>query len=376
MEFKIIDGTEYISINRAADYFDVATPTLKQNMMMMGISVIKHKKVDYMCKDDFEEAYRLGKSMVGLKDIITECMSENDDITFDYLSRVGQSKYQELHSFFAGLNYFGIKVKYRLISKSYNPIVFFINRDDKEQFKSNIVLKLKLYNKTKEEKLRILLEDDFFSINRKTKTALIKLAKDSPANMQSSINELANFLRLTCNKEISQFNDDEITTYMELATDNITKNGNIQFTKLISIIKENEECSFSIHNQFDKHVGVTKRENHAYEDSVYLKLAYMVFNEEHWIENDMLLKASNSKPIATTWLYHAMHYGCAWRKSDIVQNIPHITLNIEPEEIIRKVKEHDYNDTTWIPYVDELVVRVGFEIRSLIKQKGTIIHCI
>ncbi|MFD1903744.1 hypothetical protein ACFSQ7_05865 [Paenibacillus rhizoplanae] len=150
---------------------------------------------------------------------------------------------------------------------------------------------------------------------------------------------------------------------MELATDNITKkNGNIQFTKLISIIKENEECSFSIHNQFDKHVGVTKRENHAYEDSVYLKISiYGFFNEEHWIENDMLLKASNSKPIATTWLYHAMHYGCAWRKSDIVQNIPHITLNIEPEEIIRKVKEHDYNDTTWIPYVDELVVRVGFE---------------
>lgn len=176
-----------------------------------------------MSKVDFEEADRLDKSMIGLNDILAECINENDDITVDFTTRKNQAKYSELHSYFAGLNYFGIKVRYRLISKSYSPIGFCINKDDKEKFKSNIVLKLKLYNKTKDEKLRIILEDDFFSDNYKTKTALIKLAKSSVPAMENGINELANFLRLTCKKEICQYTDDEITTYMEFAVETLQR---------------------------------------------------------------------------------------------------------------------------------------------------------
>ncbi|OAB41782.1 hypothetical protein [Paenibacillus antarcticus] len=369
MDYKMIDGTGCISINMSSAHFGISAATLKRNMKAMRISIIKYQNVAYMSKVDFEEADRLDKSMIGLKDVIAECISENDDITVDFTSEESQAKYSELHSFFTGLNYFGIKVRHRLISKTYSPIVFYINKDDKEQFKSNIVLKLKLYNKTKDEKLRITLEDDFFCSNHKTKTALIKLAKNISANMENGINELANFLRLTCKKEISQFNDDEITTYMEFAADNITKNANILFSKLIFNISQTETCSFSIINQFDGHVGAVKRDNSAYDDAVYLKLAYIVFNEEYWKEKDMLIKASDSKPVATTWLYHAMHYVCAWRSADIVNNIPHITLNVEPEEIIRMVKDHDYNETTWFPYVNELVVRVGFENQKPRKTK-------
>lgn len=361
MDFKTIDETEYISINATSAYFGISAETLKRNLKAMGINIFKYKNVAYMSKVDFEEADRLDKSMIGLKDILAECINENDDITVDFTSRKSQAKYSELHSFFAGMNYFGIKVRHRLISKPYNPIVFYINKDDKEQFKSNIVLKLKLYNKTKDEKLRILLEDDFFSSNHKTKTALIKLAKNSSPDMENGINELANFLRLTCKKEICQHTDDEITTYMEFAVDNITKMANILFSNLIFNISQTETCSFNIVNRFDEHAGVVKRDNRAYDDAVYLKLAYMVFNEEYWKEKDMLIKASDNKPVATTWLYHAMHYVCAWRSADIVNNMPHITLSVEPEEIIRMIKDHDYSETTWIPYANELVVRVGFE---------------
>ncbi|ASS68159.1 MULTISPECIES: hypothetical protein [Paenibacillus] len=369
MDYKMIDGTERISINMSSAHFGISAETLMRNMKAMGISIIKYQNVAYMSKVDFEEADRLDKSMIGLKDVISECINEYEDITVDFTNRESQAKYSELHSFFTGLNYFGITVRHRLISKPYNPIVFYINKDDKEQFKSKIVLKLKLYNKTKDEKLRILLEDDFFSCNHKTKTALMKLAKNSPRDMENAINELANFLRSTCKKEINQYNDEEISTYMEFAADNITKNANILFSNLIFNISQTDKCSFSIINQFDERVGVVKKDSSAYDDAVYLKLAYMVFNEEYWKEKDMLIKASDSKPLATTWLYHAMHYVCAWRKADIVNNIPHVTLNVEPDEIIRMVKEHDYSEATWIPYVNELVVRVGFESKKPRKSK-------
>lgn len=369
MEYKMIDDIEYISIKASSLYFGISVVALVRNMKEMGISIIKYQNVAYMSKVDFEEADRLDKSMISLKDVIAECISENEDITVDFISRKSQAKYSELHSFFTGLNYFGIEVRHRLISKPYNPIVFYIYKDDKEQFKSNIVLKLKLYNKTKDEKLRILLEDDFFSSNHKTKTALAKLAKNSSPNMKNAINELANFLRLTCTKEISQFNDEEITSYMEFATDNITKNASILFSNLIFNISQTEKCSFSVINQFDGQVNVVKKDNSAYDDAVYLKLAYMVFNEGYWKEKDMLTKASASKAIATTWLYHAMHYVCAWRKADIANSTPHVTLNVEPEEIIRMVKEYDYSEATWVPYVNELVVRVGFESKRPRKSK-------
>ncbi|MEK5478142.1 hypothetical protein NYE70_14645 [Paenibacillus sp. FSL R5-0407] len=369
MDYKMINETECISINISSAHFGISAAALKRNMKALGISIIEYQNVAYISKVDFEEADRLDKSMIGLKDVIAECISENEDITVDFTSRESQAKYSELHSFFSGLNYFGIKVKHRLISKPYNPIVFYINKNDKEQFKSNIVLKLKLYNKTKDEKFRILLEDDFFSSNHKTKTALLKLAKDSPPDMENALNELANFLRSTCKKEINQYNDEEISTYVEFATDNITKNANILFSNLIFNISRTEKCMFSIINQFDAHVGAVKKDNSAYDDAVYLKLAYMVFNEEYWKDRNMLNKAANSKPVATTWLYHAMHYVCAWRKADIVNNIPHVTLNVEPEEIIRMVKEHDYCEATWIPYVNELVVRVGFESKRPRKSK-------
>lgn len=360
MEYKMIDDTEYISINKSSEHFGISPGALKRNMKTMQINITKYQNVAYMSKIDFEEADRLEKSMIGLKDIIAECISENEDISVDFTSRENQARYSELHSFITGLDFFGIKVRHRLISKPYNPIVFYINKNDKEQFKSNIVLKLKLYNKTKGEKLRIILEDKYFSSNHKTKTALIKLAKNSPSNMENGINELANFLRLTCKKEISQFNDDEITAYMEFATDNITKNANILFSNLILNISKTESCQFSVIHQFDGHAGAIKRDISAYDDAVYLKLAYMVFNDEYWKETDMLKKASDSKPVATMWLYHAMHYVCAWRSVDIVNNIPHITLSVEAKEIIRMVKEHDYDETTWIPYVNELVIRIGF----------------
>lgn len=136
---------------------------------------------------------------------------------------------------------------------------------------------------------------------------------------------------------------------------------NILFLNLIFNISQTETCSFNIVNRFDEYAGVVKRDNRAYDDAVYLKLAYMVFNEEYWKEKDMLIKASDNKPVATMWLYHAMHYVCAWRSTDIVNNMPHISLSVEPEEIIRMVKDHDYSETTWIPYANELVVRVGFE---------------
>lgn len=369
MDYKMIDETECISINMLSAHFGISAGTLKRNMKAMGISIIKYQNVAYLSKVDFEEADRLDKSMIGLKDVIAECISENEDITVDFTSRESQVKYSELYSFFTGLNYFGIKVKHRIISKRYSPIVFYINKDDKEQFKRNIVLKLKLYNKTKDEKLRILLEDDFFRSNHKTKTALINLAKNSPPVMENAINELANFLRLTCKKEINQYNDDEITTYMEFAANNITKNANMLFSNLIFNISQTESCSFSIINQYDGQVGAIKKDNSAYDDAVYLKLAYMVFNEEYWKEKDMFIKASDSKPVATTWLYHAMHYVCAWRSVDIVNNIPHITLSVEPEEIIRVVKNHEYDETTWIPYVNELVVKVRFENQKPRKTK-------
>lgn len=169
MDYKMINETECISINISSAHFGISAAALKRNMKALGISIIEYQNVAYISKVDFEEADRLDKSMIGLKDVIAECISENEDITVDFTSRESQAKYSELHSFFSGLNYFGIKVKHRLISKPYNPIVFYINKNDKEQFKSNIVLKLKLYNKTKDEKFRILLEDDFLVVIIKLK---------------------------------------------------------------------------------------------------------------------------------------------------------------------------------------------------------------
>ena len=94
---------------------------------------------------------------------------------------------------------------------------------------------------------------------------------------------------------------------------------------------------------------------------VYFKLAFMIFNEQYWKEKDMLTKASNKKAIATTWLYHAMHYVCGWRSVDFKENMPHLSLSVEPEEIIKMVKDYDLYETNWITYANEFVARVGFE---------------
>lgn len=127
MDYKMIDGTERISINMSSAHFGISAETLMRNMKAMGISIIKYQNVAYMSKVDFEEADRLDKSMIGLKDVISECINEYEDITVDFTNRESQAKYSELHSFFTGLNYFGITVRHRLISKPYNPIVFYLS---------------------------------------------------------------------------------------------------------------------------------------------------------------------------------------------------------------------------------------------------------
>ncbi|QOX63884.1 hypothetical protein FRZ06_11340 [Anoxybacterium hadale] len=369
MNFKVIDRGDYISVNIASKYFGLAADTLIRNMNEMDITVINYLNVAYMAKADFLRAYELDKTMVGLKEIIAECIKENNDIDIDFTDRKKYAKYQELHSYYAGLNYFGIKVWYRLVSRQYSPIEFYMNKVDKEEFKSNIILKLKLYNKSKREKFRILLEDNFFRNYKKTKAALIQLSEETIPSLMNGINELTNLLRLTLKKEISDYTDDEINEYMIYANENITKIANILFSKLLFSVRQMYQCRFSMLHEFDQYVDVTKQDTSAYGDALYLELAYIIFNEDYWKEKNMLVKASKSKPIATTWLYHAMHYACGWRSKDIRERLPHITLRQSPEEIIRMVRENDHSESLWSSYADELVLRVEFENREPSKRE-------
>ena len=77
-------------------------------------------------------------------------------------------------------------------------------------------------------------------------------------------------------------------------------------------------------------------ESSAYDPDSYLTILYHLFNDGYIDENDMYVRASESKNYVDTWLFLALHFLCALRNSDLIR-LPHPRLKSTPQATLEQI---------------------------------------
>lgn len=150
------------------------------------------------------------------------------------------------------------------------------------------------------------------------------------------------FLLKNLKKDICIMNDDNIQELMTIAYNELTK----QYGDILGYFLRWLKSSFITKYLYDYSMSKRREESDssdAYDSEEYLEMLYYLFNEEYIIENNMYVKAAQSKNYADTWLFLALHFICALRNSDIIR-IHHPRLTMKPEEVLEQVIEGTFSD--------------------------------
>ena len=112
----------------------------------------------------------------------------------------------------------------------------------------------------------------------------------------------------------------------------------------ISYVRKHKKCNFTLELVAPvKKIRTNSNAIKPYSVSEYFKMSYMTFNDEYINEHHLVEKAIMDSQNAYVWLFVAMHYLCAWRKSDI-ELLPIVELPYSSQEVFARIKEHRFNE--------------------------------
>ena len=183
--------------------------------------------------------------------------------------------------------------------------------EDYPEVESKIALWLRAYQRSPEERFKILLDkykDVYPNVcNRFEEYAIREKITDKPSGWKILDSILAHL------------NGDELDQKdMECMLAETSSSLPIVSTKILmqffSECNRDEKYGYIVHKR-----GVKSQINEAYSFMDYSRMAYLVFNEESWRDNKLIVKALESKKSADLWLYIAVHFLGALRSTDITR---------------------------------------------------------
>jgi hypothetical protein len=232
--------------------------------------------------------------------------------------------------------------------------VFFISQSDAERIRPNLELWLRSYGTDSDEKLKLLTER-MTALFPETGTLFCKYIKYSQAD-SSFAWKLADYLCFTLNSEISEINSDDLD---RLAADMDRElpllsarlfSGFLMYARERGVLSNGWVYNFNSRRDADADI------DGAYATLDFLKMAYLVFNDEAWEEQHLLEKALQSERDANLWLFVACHFICGWRGSDIIR-LPMPTLTSSGSYIREQIAAGHF-DTGCI--INELEYRLRY----------------
>lgn len=152
---------------------------------------------------------------------------------------------------------------------------------------------------------------------------------------------ISDFLLYSLKKDIFLMNDQEISSLMELAVNDLIKNHGLVLTFFLSWLKGNYKTAYK-KEYFMKIRYSMAQSKQAYDFDEYLQLLYYLFNEEYIKKEKMYEKATKSKNYADTWLFLSLHFICSLRITDM-ERIPHPTLLNSPVSVLKQIKNNQYD---------------------------------
>ena len=219
-----------------------------------------------------------------------------------------------------------------------------------EPMKDALDLWLRAYGRSQEEKVDLLLET-YASVFPQTCRMFRKFVQQTDCKRQDSTWKVLDFILATLYCDISAYDESCIRAFIMQANQELNISAMKQLVSFLNMArKEHWEYQFQSRQ-------VVKPENGAYSVDQFSIMAYIVFNETAWREHGLVDKAAEKRKYAELWLFTALHFVCAARKTDLVR-LPVPSLPYAPLELRERIAQGQFTRTEARAISEELVFRL------------------
>jgi hypothetical protein len=148
--------------------------------------------------------------------------------------------------------------------------------------------------------------------------------------------ELTSFIFKYIHLDVCMLTDSKINEIIEILCDEEQKCVGDAFTMFLAWCREHYKTRY-VEDYILSQRFTRTDDNGAYDMEEYLHLLYYLYNPDYIENNDMYIRAAESKNYTDTWLYLALHYVCSIRDTDITR-LYHPKLKYEASEILEMIK--------------------------------------
>jgi hypothetical protein len=189
-------------------------------------------------------------------------------------------------------------------------------------FAPNIRLWIASYGGNSKHKLRLLISR-IQELYPATGKFLSKFLKDEYPSEITAAWILADFLCSSLKCEITQADEDTLESLAASADKELPLNAARMFSAFLTFLRNKRKLGNGWEYHFQSRIA--GKDNRAYPVASFLKMAYIIFNEDSLAAGRLPEKALHSAACANLWLFTAFHFVCGWRGTDIVR-LPMPTL--------------------------------------------------
>ena len=194
-----------------------------------------------------------------------------------------------------------------------------------EPMRAALDLWLRAYGRSREEKIGLMLEAYAPKFPR-TCRMFREFVSATDSERQDSAWKLLDFLLSSLEREIDEYDADAVRDLVTQANRELSLTAMRLLTDFLRF-SVNELWIYQFRSR-----QLVKTENGAYTLEQFSVMAYVIFNEESWKARNLIRKASEKRKWAELWLFAALHFVCAVRKTDIVR-LPVPDLPYPPAEL-------------------------------------------
>ena len=347
-----------ININDVASYFDISLITVKRRIILQDIVLINE---EFINEELFDKWVEEKKNAIRLEEVFNMAYE-----AYEINGKVPKQTYVYLYALVKGYNYAGARVYINPVWSKEKTGVVWVNKND--AFKIiNLVAEYIIFSNWTHDKILIYLTEyirqNCADIKETIQSITEYIKNDESLKVDNSVIELVNYLRFNLKQNFSQMSYDDRVNFLKSAEEELGRMTIKFLISYLNYIKKDDDRKVIV---FNKHQNDKSKAVVPYDQETYFTIAYMVFNKDYWKDNNMVEKAVESSSLAKVWLYHAMHYICAWRSIDIRTKLPRIDITEKPQDILSKIKMEKYTDQEYALIAEKSLFQ--FEYRSWNKK--------
>ena len=234
-----------------------------------------------------------------------------------------------------------------------------------EPFRERLKLWLRAYKRTGEEKIDLMLEA-YHEIFPDTCDRISSFMMDESIKRQPAAYKMTDFILASLTKEIAFYTQDEIDALIEEGN----KEMEIVVMKLFCSFMNYEYNGSRLSNWNYRFASrqLVKQDRGAYSLDEYAAMACAAFDTDYWKEHDLIRKACGRRRYADLWLYTAMHFMGAVRKSDF-KRLPVPSLPYKGEDLRNRICDGFFSDDEARSVTEEFIFRLGMKPKNPHKSR-------